>query len=393
MAVLKTDPRFGIYIHWPYCESKCPYCDFNSHVRDAVEQDRWLSAYLTELDSALTFYGKINIDTVFFGGGTPSLMEPYLVESILQGIKSRFGFQENVEITLEANPSSSEVSKFKSLYKAGINRLSLGVQSFDDEALKFLGRKHDANIARDALSAALEVFPRTSFDLIYSLPGQSNSSLKKELSEALSYGAKHISAYQLTLETGTPFFYLAQRGKLKLPRDEVAADQYEIVQDLFYKAGLKSYEISNYAILGEECRHNLLYWRSLDWIGVGPGAHGRKTSKKGRIATTQHRSPEQWISAVESGFSGIESSVYLKKNEIYEEFLLMGLRLKEGIEDSKFQALTGTGIEESFGKILFEFVKAGLLEWDGKRLSASDSGRLVLDALVSKLSIKISGVQ
>lgn len=393
MAVLKTDPRFGIYIHWPYCESKCPYCDFNSHVRDTLEQDRWLSAYLTELDSALTFYGKINIDTIFFGGGTPSLMEPYLVESILQGIKSRFGFQENIEITLEANPSSSEVSKFKSLYKAGINRLSLGVQSFDDGALKFLGRKHDANLARDALSAALEVFPRTSFDLIYSLPGQSNSSLKKELSQALSYGAKHISAYQLTLETGTPFFYLAQRGKLKLPRDEVAADQYEIAQDLFYKAGLKSYEISNYAMLGEECRHNLLYWRSLDWIGVGPGAHGRKTSKKGRIATTQHRSPEQWISAVESGFSGIESKIYLKKNEIYEEFLLMGLRLKEGIEDSKFQALTGTGIEESFGKILFEFVKAGLLEWDGKRLSTSDSGSLVLDALVAKLCIKISGIQ
>ena len=380
------DPSFGVYIHWPFCESKCPYCDFNSHVRDGIAQEGWRDAYLTELDAAALEFGKRPVDTVFFGGGTPSLMDPATVAVILEGIDAMFSFADAAEVTLEANPSSAELKKFRALRDAGVNRLSLGVQSLDDDALRFLGRTHDAVTARTALSVAAETFPRVSFDLIYALPGQSRSAWRGELAEALSLGTGHLSAYQLTLETGTPFFHAAQAGKLMLPGNDAAAALYDLTQELCDAAGLPAYEVSNHARPGEQSCHNLLYWRSRDWAGVGPGAHGRRTSILGRAATTQLRSPEAWIAAVNANGSGRESEDLLDATQICEEALLMGLRLTEGIDDARFCALTGRSIEECFGAGLVELADAGLLVWDGIVLSATPAGRLVLGRVVETLA-------
>ena len=386
MPASTPDPSFGVYIHWPFCESKCPYCDFNSHVRDTIAQKSWRDAYLTEFDAAALEFGKRPVDTVFFGGGTPSLMDPATVAAILEGIDTMFGFADAAEVTLEANPSSAESKNFSVLRDAGVNRLSLGIQSFDDKALSFLGRTHDAVTARTALSIAAETFPRVSFDLIYALPGQSRSAWHSELAEALSLGTGHLSAYQLTLETGTPFFHAAQAGRLVLSGSDAAAALYDITQELCDAAGLPAYEVSSHARPGEQSCHNLLYWRSCDWAGIGPGAHGRRTSVLGRAATTQLRSPEDWIVAVNANGSGRESEDLLDANQVVEEALLMGLRLTEGIDDARFCALTGRSIEECFGSGLVELSDAGLLAWDGTALSVTLAGRQVLDRVVETLA-------
>ena len=276
-----SDPTFGVYVHWPFCESKCPYCDFNSHVRERVAEDRWRAAYRTEIAAAAAAFGRRRVDTVFFGGGTPSRMHPDTVAAVLDAIGAGFEIAADAEITLEANPASAEVAKFRDVRSAGVNRLSLGVQSLDDDALRFLGRAHDAAAARAALAAALAVFPRVSFDLIYALPGQTRAAWRAELTEALGLGGGHLSAYQLTLETGTPFFHAAAAGKLVLPGDDDAAALYDLTQQLCDAAGLPAYEVSNHARDGEQSRHNLLYWRSRDWAGIGPGAHGRQPRSTG----------------------------------------------------------------------------------------------------------------
>jgi len=384
-----SNPKFGIYIHWPFCASKCPYCDFNSHVRESIDVSRWKQAYLKELESTAEKFGKRFVDTIFFGGGTPSLMETFLVSDILEYIEFKFGISPDTEITLEANPSSAEASKFRSIHGAGVNRLSLGIQSFDDRSLNFLGRAHSAQEGRVALNSAIDIFPRVSLDLIYALPDQTHLAWRNELSEALSFGAEHISAYQLTLEKGTPFFHAAKQGKLVLPDENTSTAHYEVTQELCDKAGMSAYEISNHCFPGQESRHNLLYWRSRDWIGVGPGAHGRINTSSGRISTQQIQSPESWLNAVESGKSGKFLEEYLDKNSVCEEALLMGLRLTEGIQDEWFHELTGHDIESTFAPSLFELTTLGLLDWNGRRLCTTDSGRLVLEEVVRKLALLV----
>lgn len=378
-------------MHWPFCESKCPYCDFNSHVRDVVPQDRWRAAYLAELAAAAQAFGARTVDTVFFGGGTPSLMDPATAAAVLESIAENFGLSTDAEITLEANPSSAESGKFSALRAAGVNRLSLGVQSFDDRALRFLGRAHDAAAASAALAAAVDVFPRVSFDLIYALPGQSAFAWRAELTEALGYGTGHLSAYQLTLETGTPFFHASQAGKLTLPGEDAAAALYELTTETCGAAGLPAYEVSNHARPGEESRHNLLYWRSRDWAGVGPGAHGRRTRAKGRTATSQIRSPEAWLEAVEATGTGALTEDPLDATAIREEALLMGLRLAQGLTDARFRGLTGQGIEKCFGATLRSLADAGLVEWDGAALRTTSAGRLVLGRVIESLANAADG--
>ena len=387
-----SDPTFGVYVHWPFCESKCPYCDFNSHVRERVAEDRWRAAYRTEIAAAAAAFGRRRVDTVFFGGGTPSRMHPDTVAAVLDAIGAGFEIAADAEITLEANPASAEVAKFRDVRSAGVNRLSLGVQSLDDDALRFLGRAHDAAAARAALAAALAVFPRVSFDLIYALPGQTRAAWRAELTEALGLGGGHLSAYQLTLETGTPFFHAAAAGKLVLPGDDDAAALYDLTQQLCDAAGLPAYEVSNHARDGEQSRHNLLYWRSRDWAGIGPGAHGRRTlggrrtAGGRRLATAQRRSPEAWLAAVEGGDGGGESTEELDAAAVRDEALLMGLRLVEGIDDAGFRRRTGRGLAETFAAAPGDLAAAGLVDWDGACLRATPAGRLLLGRIVAALS-------
>ena len=379
----------AVYVHWPFCESRCPYCDFNSHVRESVDQDRWRAAYLAEIDRAT---GRLQgesglrpVTSVFFGGGTPSLMEPDTAAAVLGRIGEGFGLAPEAEVTLEANPSSAEAARFRTLADAGVGRLSLGVQSFDDEALRFLGRVHDTAAARTALEAALVTFPRVSFDLIYARPGQSERAWRAELAEALRWDTEHLSLYQLTLERGTRFWEAARRGDIVLPLEDASAALFEATQELCDAAGLGAYEVSNHARPGAESRHNLAYWRSDDWIGIGPGAHGRRTARGARLTTAAVRSPEAWLGAVERLGTGEETEDVLSSREALAEFVLMGLRLKEGVSEARFRARFGTGIGEVFGPALPPLAQEGLLAWDGERLAATPRGRLVLDGLAAGL--------
>ena len=379
----------AVYVHWPFCESRCPYCDFNAHVRDSIDQPRWQAAYVAEVDRATDRAqeedGLRPVTSVFFGGGTPSLMEPDTAAAILNRIGERFGLAAGAEVTLEANPSSAETARFRALSDSGVGRLSLGVQSFDDEALRFLGRVHDARAARTALEAALAIFPRVSFDLIYARPGQSERAWRAELAAAIGWGTAHLSLYQLTLERGTRFWEAARRGELSLPAGDDAAALYEATQELCAAAGLGAYEVSNHARPGAESRHNLAYWRSEDWIGIGPGAHGRRTVGVARLATVAVRSPEAWLDAVERSRSGEESEDALSAPESLEEFVLMGLRLTEGLRDRRFRARFGTGMDEAFGPALVSLTAEGLLERADGRVAATRRGRLVLDGLAARL--------
>src|SRR3974390_399974 len=336
-----TEP-FAIYVHWPFCLSKCPYCDFNSHVRHGgIDEARFVRAYETEIaTTAERLPGRAG-SSIFFGGGTPSLMQPSSVQAILDAIARHWRIAPDVEVTLEANPTSVEAARFRGYRAAGVNRVSLGVQSLDDAALKELGRLHTAQEALDAVAVARSIFERYSFDLIYARPRQSPEAWAAELKRAIAEAAEHLSLYQLTIEPNTPFFGLHKSGKLVVPDEDLARALYDQTQAICATAGLPAYEISNHARPGAECRHNLVYWRGHDYAGIGPGAHGRLTLDGRRFATETDRRPEAWLMRVEAKGSGISLEEKLTAEEIGDEFLLMGLRLAEGIDPTRYSALSG----------------------------------------------------
>jgi putative oxygen-independent coproporphyrinogen III oxidase len=380
------DTALALYIHWPFCKSKCPYCDFNSHVRDAIDQRRWQAALLADLDQAAAETGTRRLGSIFFGGGTPSLMAPETVAALLARAAERWRFADDIEITLEANPSSVEAARFGALSAAGVNRLSLGVQALDERALRFLGRGHDRAEALAAIALARRHFPRFSFDLIYARPEQTLAEWAAELEEAVALAGDHLSLYQLTIESGTAFATAYARGDFALPEDELAAALYEATAARLTAAGLAGYEISNYARPGGESRHNLAYWRYGDYAGIGPGAHGRLTRGGGRIATRQYRAPETWLAAVERQGHGRQESLALAPAEQVREALMMGLRLAEGVERERFRARTGSELEAALDmRRLPDLVEGGFVRLDAHGLRATAAGRQRLDAVLAAL--------
>ncbi len=376
----------ALYVHWPFCASKCPYCDFNSHVRDAIEQHRWRNALLADLDAAAAETGERRLGSIFFGGGTPSLMAPETVAALLARAAERWRFAADIEITLEANPGSVEAARFEALRAAGVNRLSLGVQALDENALRFLGRRHDLAEALAAIALARRHFPRFSFDLIYARPGQTLAAWEAELDRAAALAGDHLSLYQLTIEPGTAFAAAYARSDFALPDDELAGALYEATEARLAGAGLAAYEISNHARPGGESRHNLAYWRYGDYAGVGPGAHGRLARKGGRIATRQYRAPETWLAAVERRGHGREETVDLSPAEQRREALMMGLRLANGVERERFRARTGSEIEAALDLArLPDLVAGGFVQLDARGLRATPAGRQRLNAVLAAL--------
>ncbi len=372
----------ALYIHWPFCAKKCPYCDFNSHVRDSVDVAGWKAALIADMRAEAEVAGGEALTSIFFGGGTPSLMPPALVAALLAEAERLWGFDPNIEITLEANPSSVEAANFAALAAAGINRVSLGVQSLDDAELRFLGRLHGADEALAALDTAQAHFRRVSFDLIYALPGHTPELWHDRLTRALGFGTGHLSLYQLTIEPGTRFASDVRRGRLVPLDDDEAAQLFDITQELSLAAGLPAYETSNHARAGEESRHNLVYWRYQDYAGIGPGAHGRR----GGIATVRHKKPENFLSAVERQGNGIAEARTLTVSDQAAEALLMGLRLTEGLDLAALSArfaLSRAGLVEEAA--LARLVSLGLMWQDGSRIGAAPAGRGVLDALLGEV--------
>lgn len=382
IAPPETEGGFAVYVHWPFCQSKCPYCDFNSHVTANVDQVRWGRALTRELRHMRDLTGPRRVRSVFFGGGTPSLMLPQTVDTVLQEIASLWSMEEGAEITLEANPTSVEAERFRGYRAAGVNRLSLGVQSLDDAELKFLGRLHTAEEALAAIALARETFPRLSFDLIYARPGQTRETWERELRAAISHAADHLSLYQLTIEAGTAFARLYEKGTFILPDDEAAAELYQLTGEICAEAGLSAYEVSNYAKEGAASRHNLVYWRYGDYAGVGPGAHGRVSVDGKRLATATHRLPGAWIDAVEAGGNGVSDFEEITPGEQGDEMMMMGLRLSEGVSLTRHARLSGAALSPARINAL---VDDGLLAQESDILRATPQGRLVLDALLARL--------
>lgn len=383
-------PRLGLYVHWPFCVAKCPYCDFNSHVRSAIDQSDWRAAYLRALESEaarLDSHGaKRPLASLFFGGGTPSLMEPATTAAIIETAERLFGFEDGIEITLEANPSSVEAARFTSFRQAGVNRVSLGVQAFDDASLKFLGRAHDAAQARGAIDIAMTTFPRMTFDLIYARPNQSLADWQRELDMALAYGTSHLSLYQLTIEKGTPFFAAHKRGEFAIPDEEEAAALFEMTQARLGEAGLAAYEISNHARPGEESRHNLIYWRSDDYIGIGPGAHGRLTFGGQTFATLRKHKPEDWLAQINKDGLGVMEETPVSASERLSEMLMMGLRLTEPIPRARFQRIAGGMPEAALDqRRLQRLIDGGFVTLDSSGLSSTSEGRQRLNAVLAEL--------
>jgi oxygen-independent coproporphyrinogen-3 oxidase len=378
------DPGFGIYVHWPFCTAKCPYCDFNSHVRTAIDETAWTDAIIRELEWVAAKQGDDRpvLSTVFFGGGTPSLMSGQAVGSVLETIAKNWRITNDIEVTLEANPASADAGRFRDYRVAGVNRLSLGVQALNDADLKMLGRLHNAADAKAALETAMTEFSRVSCDLIYARPGQTPDAWEAELEEALSFGTDHLSLYQLTIEPATPFAILARTGALVVPGDEDAALLYEITQDLTEAAGRLPYEISNHALPGEESRHNLLYWRYGAYAGVGPGAHGRLDLDGKRFATATERLPERWREKVARDGNGLVEMSEVTKPDAAREHLLMNLRLSEGLDLADYRARWDTAPEASR---IVALEQAGFVRMDGTILTATAKGRLVLNALIAEL--------
>lgn len=376
---------FGIYVHWPFCAAKCPYCDFNSHVRARIEENEWVSALRRELAfvASRMDYPRPRVASIFFGGGTPSLMKGRAVEETLAEIATHWPLAEDAEITLEANPSSADAGRFRDYRRAGINRLSVGVQALNDRDLKFLGRLHDVAEARKAVALATSVFDRVSIDLIYARPGQAPASWRAELAEALAFGTGHLSLYQLTIEDGTPFAALVRSGGLLPVCDDTGAELYEITQDIAGEAGLPGYEISNHARPGQECRHNLNYWRYGTYVGVGPGAHGRLDVDGTRIATSTERLPERWLARVAKSGHGFTEFVQVEKRDAAREHLLMNMRLAEGIDLNAWRARWGRELDACR---MTSLVEDGFLQLRNPRLATTRKGRLVLNALIAALA-------
>ncbi|MCI0466367.1 MAG: radical SAM family heme chaperone HemW [Beijerinckiaceae bacterium] len=382
---MTADPGFGVYVHWPFCLSKCPYCDFNSHVRaKPVDEARFVAAYKSELAHRASLTKGRLVSSIFFGGGTPSLMSAAAVEAVLDAIARHWQVASGAEITLEANPTSVEAERLHAFRAAGINRVSLGVQALNGADLKLLGRGHTVAEALRAVDLAAAIFDRYSFDLIYARPGQTATGWKAELEAALPRARDHISLYQLTIEEDTMFARLRGAGKLTLPDAAHGRALWDVTQEVTGKAGLPLYEISNHARPGAESRHNLLYWRYGEYVGVGPGAHGRVLAAGGRRAQAAERRPEEWLTAVESGGHGLAEDVYLTSLEQGDEFLLMGLRLAEGIEPAAFHAMSGRSLDP---RRVASLISDGMVEHAPRgRLRVSAEGFPVLDAIVADLA-------
>lgn len=372
----------ALYVHWPFCVSKCPYCDFNSHVRESVDQAAWRHALLTDLRHEAVLLPGRRVGSIFFGGGTPSLMPPATVAAVIAAAGAEWGLTDDVEITLEANPNSVEVANFADLAAAGVNRVSIGVQSFDTQVLEFLGRAHSEDEARRAIATGQDHFARVSFDLIYARPGQSLAAWEDELTSALAFGTEHLSLYQLTIEPGTRFATLAAKGDLTIPDGDAAADLFEMTDAMTRAAGLPRYEVSNHARIGQESRHNLAYWRYADYAGVGPGAHGRRLGQ----ATERHKKPENFIAAVERNSHGLKVESDLPAHERATEAMLMGLRLTEGVDLARIEARSGLA-RAAFvdAGAVARLAGQGLMRADGDRLMVSDAGILLLDSILSEV--------
>lgn len=376
---------FGIYVHWPFCLSKCPYCDFNSHVRQTlIDEWRFVRAFRSEIAATAERVPGRTVATVFFGGGTPSLMQPATVGAILDAIAAHWPIAGDVEVTLEANPTSVEAKRFRGFRAAGVNRVSLGVQALDDGALKELGRLHSAREALDAVAIARSIFDRYSFDLIYARPRQTPQEWAAELEQALGEAGEHLSLYQLTIEQDTPFAALHHAGKLAMPGDDATRALYDLTQALCARAGLPAYEISNHARAGGECRHNLVYWRGHEFAGLGPGAHGRLDLDGTRHATATEKQPEAWLERVEARGHGLVEDEALTSEQVADEFLLMGLRLAEGIDPQRYARLAGRPLDPRRIALLDE---QGALEMTTSgMLRVTLSGFPVLDAVVADLA-------
>ncbi len=372
---------FGIYVHWPFCASKCPYCDFNSHVAATIDHARWAACYLSEIKRISQETGPRVLSTVFFGGGTPSLMHPSTVAAVLDGICAAWPLANDVEVTLEANPGSVEAGRFRAFRDAGVNRVSLGVQALDDADLRRLGRLHSADEARAAVRTAQETFDRVSFDLIYARQDQTVAAWRGELAEALAMGADHLSLYQLTIEDGTAFADRLRQGGLRgLPDEDRAADLWDVTQEMTEAAGLPAYEISNHARTGSESRHNLIYWRSGDWAGIGPGAHGRLTLGGRRWAIEAPRAPGAWLDMVDRRRTGEAGRTAVDAGDRAAEFLMMGLRLRDGVDMDRWALLSG-GRELATDALEAQ----GLLERAGRMLRTTPQGRPILNAILRAL--------
>jgi putative oxygen-independent coproporphyrinogen III oxidase len=375
----------AIYIHWPFCRSKCPYCDFNSHVRESIVEARWQRALLADLERQAALAPDHEVGSVFFGGGTPSLMPPETTAALIGRIGELWPTASDLEITLEANPNSAEAERFAAFAAAGVNRLSLGVQALDPQALRFLGRRHGRDEAIAAIRSARDTFPRYSFDLIYARPGQDLAAWQAELDEALELAGEHLSLYQLTIEPGTAFGNRAARGENLAADEEVAATLFEMTQRRLDAADLPAYEISNHARLGAECRHNLAYWRYQDYLGIGPGAHGRVTQDGTKIATGQLRQPEAWLAAIEGSGDGFDELTPIARDSAVEEMVMMGLRLAEGISRRRLEILAERDAGQLFGSALPRLIDGGFLTLDAERLVATPSGRQRLNAVLGTL--------
>ena len=377
---VQQDSQIALYVHWPFCVSKCPYCDFNSHVRAEVDQDKWRAALLADLAHEARLLPGRRLTSIFFGGGTPSLMEPATVAALIEAARQYWPAADDIEITLEANPNSVEAARFADLADAGVNRLSLGLQSFDDAALRFLGRAHSANEGLAALDIAQKRFPRVSFDLIYALPGDSEARWAAALEKALSRGTTHLSLYQLTIEPGPRFAAMAAAGTLEPLDAEAAAMLYELTDAVTSAAGLPAYEISNHAAVGAESRHNLTYWRYGDYAGVGPGAHGRRLGAR----TVRHRKPENFLSALDRNGQAIVEEAPLAPSEAADEALVMGLRLSDGIDAAALQKRFGVPVVD-WGCV-DRLVESGHLDRSDGKIAVTPAGRLVLDRILAEVA-------
>jgi putative oxygen-independent coproporphyrinogen III oxidase len=380
-----ADPGFGVYVHWPFCLSKCPYCDFNSHVRGAaIDEERYLQAFRAEIAHRATLAPGRTVASVFFGGGTPSLMRPQTVQGVIDAIAAKWRLDSNAEITLEANPTSVEAGRFRGYRAAGVNRLSIGVQALNDPALKALGRRHTVDEALAAVALAASLFPRFTFDLIYGRPGQSEAEWRAELKRALDLVGDHVSLYQLTIEPDTIFERLRDAGKLDLPDEDLSLAMFQATRELTEARGLPAYEVSNHARPGGESRHNLIYWRYGEYAGVGPGAHGRLATAKGRLAQETERHPEMWLTQVETDGHGLVENSALSREEQGDEFLLMGLRLREGVDPKRYERLSGREIDRDRVKSL---VEDGFIEVDARgRIRVTPMGAPLLDTVVADVA-------
>ncbi len=380
-ATAQSEP-LALYIHWPFCVSKCPYCDFNSHVRDTVDVGAWRAAMLADMAYEAALTPGRRLSSVFFGGGTPSLMPPALVAELLAAAQAHWGFDAEIEITLEANPSSVEAARFGDLADAGVNRVSLGLQALDDDALRFLGRAHDVAEGLAALDVAQRTFNRVSFDLIYARTGQEPAAWEAELARAIGFGTGHLSLYQLTVEPGTRFATLAAQGRLAVPDGDAAADLFEATRALTRAAGLSAYEISNHARAGEASRHNLTYWRYGDYVGLGAGAHGRRRG----AASERHRKPENYLAGVARNGHGIKAETDLDPATRATEALLMGLRLAEGIDLARIARATGVAQDRLIdGAAAAELSELGYLTRAGSHVTVTERGMILLDAILPQL--------